>query len=172
MCDVGDKRVICLSHTWSSRVARMNTQITRTCQTVTHLYAACLMFMYVEDIRVCVCTCMRIHKYILMRISSCMCMYMYEDIHVYPLHTWSWGMPHVYVYIHVWIYTCISSTYMCILIHVCVCTCMCMYMYIFHIHDACLMSMYAAQEWRNRTLVGHEPWMCSKISSTKTEWVQ
>jgi len=29
-----------------------------------------------------------------------------------------------------------------------------------------------AQEWRNRSLVGHEPWMCNKMCFTKTEWVQ
>ena len=32
--------------------------------------------------------------------------------------------------------------------------------------------MYTAQEWRNRTLVGHEPLICSAMCFTKTETVQ
>jgi predicted short-subunit dehydrogenase-like oxidoreductase (DUF2520 family) len=34
------------------------------------------------------------------------------------------------------------------------------------------MLIVAAQEWRNRTLVGHESWMCSKIHFTKRKLVQ
>jgi len=62
-----------------------------------------------------------------------------------------------------------SCTYMChdsftCDVHICAMT---------HLH---VMYIYVpwltAQEWRNRTLVGHDPLMCSKMYFTKTTWVQ
>ena len=63
---------------------------------------------------------------------------------------------YIYVYICMYIYT-----------EICLCIYICISIYIY-----INIYIYSANEWKNLTLVGHEPLICSQISFTKTELVQ
>ena len=62
--------------------------------------------------------------------------------------------------------------YICICIYIDIYICICIDIYMYTNMYKYIYIYISAQGWSNRSLIGHEPLICSKMCFTKTELVQ